>query len=182
MNVHDILADRQLAMMQTRKKISIGQNPQSNTAPREYIADTATNQVYQATRNPPLPPFALAPSNADQVPLTEPQPRVQQGHQEPELAQARYQYPKHPYPRPQPQATGPSDQAQIQPQVQPQVQAQLQEEEIPGIGVPGAKGRNHGKVAVGPNGKPYVQPQTGSKEDLRRRKAQREERERMEGE
>lgn len=51
------------------------------------------------------------------------------------------------------------------------------------VGVPVAANRALPyKGPLGPNGKPLVQPQPGSKEDLRRRRAIKEERERIEGE
>jgi len=130
MNLQDMLADRQIALMQNRKQISIGQNP--NT-----LAVNTTPTIPQASRPAPPPPT----SNHLQAST-----HIQLGQ---EIDHA-------------------SNQA-------------LVGNENAAIGVPGASDRSP-KVTIGPNGKPLVQPQAGSKEDVRRRKAMREERERQEGE
>jgi hypothetical protein len=130
MNLQDMLADRQIALMQNRKQISIGQNPNA-------VAIDATSTIPQASRPAPPPPTSNQLQARNHVQLGE------------EIDQA-------------------CDQA-------------LVGHENAAIGVPGASDRSP-KVTIGPNGKPHVQPQTGSKEDVRRRKAMREERERQEGE
>jgi len=130
MNLQDMLADRQIALMQNRKQISIGQNP--NT-----LAIDPTSTLPQASRPAPPPPTSNHPQARNAIQLGE------------EIDQT-------------------SDQA-------------LVGKENAAIGVPGASDRSP-KVTIGPNGKPLVQPQAGSKEDVRRRKAMREERERQEGE
>jgi hypothetical protein len=130
MNLQDMLADRQIALMQSRKQISVGQNPNTLTV------NPATT-LPQASRPAPPPPSSNHLQARNHVQLGD------------EIDQT-------------------PNQALIC-------------NENAAIGVPGASDRSP-KVTIGPNGKPLVQPQAGSKEDVRRRKAMKEERERQEGE
>jgi hypothetical protein len=148
MNLQDILADRQIALMQNRKQIAIGQNPHL-TNPDDASTSTST-LPHRATRPAPPPPTIALAKNRDAGEQVDP---TDVGHSR----------------QPSPGTTGSTDQVGGS-------------NENVAIGVPGASNRSSSdKVVIGPNGKPLVQPQPGSKEDLRRRNLMREERERLEG-
>jgi len=143
-----MLADRQAALMQSRRQISVGRNPNegnTTTGPQQLPTPLiTTNQVAAhqplANRAAPPPPYINNQANHN----------VHLGVELPVNLQ--------------PTSTEPSA------------------AENAAVGVPVSANRGLPfKGPLGPNGKPLVQPQPGSKEDLRRRKAIKDERERIEG-
>lgn len=152
MNVQDMLADRQAALMHSRRQISIGKNPHDVTLTGQHEQQqhqqcpvVPTNNGNYAAGQPPLATRAAPP------PPTAANQNVYLGAE-----------------------------LQTQTQLAP-TNPSANENAIGGVPVASNRGLPF-NGPLGPNGKPLVQPQPGSKEDLRRRKAIREERERIEGE
>jgi hypothetical protein len=152
MNVQDMLADRQAALLQSRRQISIGKNPHDVTLTGQHQHQqhqqcpvVPTNNGNYAAGQPPLATRAAPP------PPTAANQNVYLGAE-----------------------------LQTQTQLAP-TNPSANENAIGGVPVASNRGLPF-NGPLGPNGKPLVQPQPGSKEDLRRRKAIREERERIEGE
>lgn len=150
--------------MQTRSRLA----PTSDNNVTENKTKTR-DSAFKTTRQAPPPPFAM-PSQHDMIknamagpvdPST-PKPLIDGNGQE-----VGHQYPKHPYPRPPVDTSNPSTN-------HPQDNA--------AIGVPGAHTRMVPKAALTAGARQSVMPQPGSKEDLKRRRALKEEHERLEGE
>lgn len=162
--------------MQTEGKIT---RSYDSIPPTRDTESTASRQkLYQATRTAPPPPLGLqaqTPTTKDGLvvpatrqrsitpPLPMP-PTTTTNTDEAKLQeQKKHHYDKHPYPKP----------------------PALLETNEHGINIGGGEHHPEGtrqvtKQPLGPNGKPLVQPQPGSKEDLRRKKAIKAEKERAE--
>lgn len=164
MNLQDLLVDRQLSLNDIRRLQRLDEQKRKHPTQSARQRSLPPPFAIRPAPEPPLPSNTSDPTGQHSAAILPPQ---QSGQRTDAIGERRRQYPKHPFPRPEPEAEGNPN----------------------GLAVPGTQNaallramQSGYGVGVGPDGKPLVGPQVGSKEDLRRRKAYYDELQRIERE